>query len=49
MVCFDDLPGDSKPETCAAGLVRYERKKDLFHLFCGHATAIVMDGDLDSI
>ena len=32
MVCFDDLPGDSKPETCAAGLVRYERKKDLFHL-----------------
>ena len=49
MVCFDDLPGDSKPETCAAGLVRYERKKDLFQLFRGHATAIVMDGDLDSI
>lgn len=49
MVCFDDLSGDSKPETCAAGLVRYERKKDLFRLLGSHATAIVMDGDLDSI
>ena len=49
MVCFDDLPGDSKPETCAAGLVRYERKKDLFRLLGSHTTAIVMDGDLYSI
>ena len=47
MVCFDNLPGDSKPETCAAGLVRYERKKDLFRLLGSHTTAIVMDGDLD--
>jgi hypothetical protein len=49
MVCFDNLPGDSKPETCAAGLVRYERKKDLFRLLGSHTTAIVMDGDLYSI
>ena len=46
---FDDLAGDSKPETCASGLVGYEGLKDIFQLLSGHATAIIGDGKLYTV
>ena len=46
---FNDLPGDSKPEASAPGLVCYEGTKGVFNLVFCHATSVIRDGDLDTV
>ena len=49
LVGFNDLPGDSKPEASAPGLVCYEGTKGVFNLVFCHATSVIRDGDLDTV
>ena len=46
VMCFNDLPGDSKSEAGAAGLVGYERFKCPCFLRGGHAAAVITDNNM---